>query len=141
MIFEGTPPNAVHAVSLLAQALEDLPRAIGVRVQQSRDASLEGVQHTAALGWAGPLETGACQPRGDGLAMKTERAGNLGDGQSLTIPAVVDPGECLVVDHDRLRGQGGDVGGPRDMARMSWPRRNKRSVVRTRSSCSGVPTR
>ena len=78
---------------------------------------------------------------GDGLAAKTECARDLGDGQALTIPAVVDPGVRLVVDHDRLRGQGGGARGPRDMARMSWPRRNKRSAVRTMSSCCGVPTR
>ena len=129
------------AVSFFTQALEDLLRAIGVRVQQSRDAPLEGVEEAVARGWAGPLETGSCQPLGDGLAVKTERASDLGDGQALTIPAVADPGERLVVDHGRLRGQGGTAGGPCDMARMSWPRRNKRSVVRTRSSCSGVPTR
>src|SRR5262249_22048128 len=34
-------------------------------------------------------------------AVKTERASNLGDGQALTIPAVADLGERLVVDHDR----------------------------------------
>src|SRR5262245_38687829 len=73
--------------------------------------------------------------------MKTERASDLGDGQALTIPAVADPGERLVVDHGRLRGQGGTAGGPCDMARMSWPSRNKRSVVRTMSSCNGVHTR
>jgi len=68
------------AVSFFTQALEDLLRAIGVRIQQSRDAPLEGVEEAAARGWAGPLETGSCQPLGDGLAVKTERASNLGDG-------------------------------------------------------------
>src|SRR4029453_17942434 len=127
------------AVSFFTQALEDL--LIGVGVQQSRDAPLEGVEEAGTRGWAGPLETGSCQPLGDGLAVKAERASNLGDGQALTIPAVTDPGERLVVDHGRLRGQGGTAGGPCDMARMSWPSRNKRSVVRTMSSCNGVPTR
>jgi len=46
-------------------------------------------------------KSGSCQPLGDGLAVKTERASNLGDGQALTIPAVADLGERLVVDHDR----------------------------------------
>src|SRR5262249_46024088 len=110
-----------------------LLRAIGVRIEQPCDAPLERVEEAAALRWSGPLETGSCQPLGDGLAVKTERSRDLGDGQALTIPAVADPGVRLVVDHG--------VGGPRAMARMSWPRRNKRSVVRTRSSCSGVPTR
>src|SRR5262245_16649091 len=109
------------AVSFLAQALEDLLRAIGVRIEQPCDAPFERVEEAAALRWAGPLEPGSCQPLGDGLAVKTERTGDLGDGQALTIPAVADPGVRLVVDHDRLRGQGGGVGGPRDMARMSWP--------------------
>jgi hypothetical protein len=52
------------------------------------------------------------RPLGDGVAMKTERASNLGDGQALAIPAVADPGEPLVVDHDCLGGQSGGVGGP-----------------------------
>ena len=129
------------AVSLFAQALEDLLRAVGVRVQQSRDAPLEGIEEAVARGRAGPLETGSRQPLGDGLAVKAERASDLGDRQALTILAVADLGERLVVDHDRLRGQGGTAGGPCDMARISRPRRNKRSVVRTMSSCCGVPTR
>src|SRR5262249_22546603 len=54
------------AVSLLAQALEDLLRAIGVRVQQSRDAPLEGVEEAGTRGRSRPLETGSCQPLGDG---------------------------------------------------------------------------
>jgi hypothetical protein len=41
------------------------------------------------------------QPLGDGLAVKTERASDLDDGQALPVAAVVDPGERLVVDHDR----------------------------------------
>ena len=129
------------AVSFFAQALEDLLRAIGMGVQQPRDAPLEGIKDAAARGRAPRLETGARQPLGDRLAVKAERAGGLRDGQALAIMAVADLGERLVVDHDRLRGQGGAAGGPCDMARMSWPRRNKRSVVRTMSSCSGVPTR
>src|SRR5262245_622961 len=122
------------AVSFFAQALEDLLRAIGVRIEQPGDAPLERVEDTAALRWTGLLKTGPCQPLGDGLAVQTERVRDLGDGQALTIPAVVDPGVRLVVDHDHLRGQGGGVGGPCDMARMSWPRRNKRSVAWTISS-------
>ena len=64
-----------------------------------------------------------------------------GCGQAPTIPAVVDLCVRLVVDHDRLRGQGGAACEPCDMARMSCPRRSKRSAVRTMSSCCGVPTR
>src|SRR5215475_6211340 len=129
------------AVSLLAQALKDLLCAIGVRIQQPRDAPLERVEEAAARDWSRALVTGSCQPLGNRPRVDAEHSGGLSDRQALTIPAVADLGERLVVDHDRLRGQGGGVGGPRDMARMSWPRRNKRSVVRTMSSCCGVPTR
>jgi hypothetical protein len=110
-------------------------------IEQPRDAPFERVEDAGAWGWAGPLETRSCQPLGDGLSVNAECARNLSDGQALTIPAVADPGVRLVVDHDCPRGQGGGIGGPCAMARMSWPRRNKRSVVRTMSSCCGVPTR
>src|SRR5262245_62550424 len=87
------------AVSLLAQALEDLLRAIGVRIEQPCDAPFERVEDAGAWGWAGPLETRSCQPLGDGLSVNAECARNLSDGQALTIPAVADPGVRLVVDH------------------------------------------
>src|SRR5262249_51251149 len=78
----------------------------------------EGVEETGTLGWSRPLETGSCQPLDDGLATKTERASNLGNGQPLTIPAVADPGERLVVEHDRpLHGQGG-AGRPAAQSRL-----------------------
>src|SRR5262245_19913796 len=65
------------AVSFFAQALEDLLGAIGVRIEQPGDASLEGVEDAAALtSWSWPLETGPCQPLGDGLAVQTERPRN-----------------------------------------------------------------
>src|SRR5262249_19068830 len=54
------------AVSFFAQALEDLLRAIGVRIEQPCDASLERIEDAAALRWSRPLETGSCQPLGDG---------------------------------------------------------------------------
>jgi hypothetical protein len=38
---------------------------------------------------------------GNGLAVEAERASDLGCGQALTIPAVVDFGERLVVDRGR----------------------------------------
>ena len=79
-------------------------------------------------------ETRTREPLGHGLAVEAQRASDLGDGQGLMIPSVVDFGERLVVDHDRLRGQGGTQGRLPDMARMSWRRRSKRSVVRTMSS-------
>ena len=130
------------AVSLLAQALKDLLSRVGMGVEQSRDAAFEGIKDATALMVAFPrCEAWTRQPLRDGLAVDAQRASDLGDGQALTIPAVVDLGVRLVVDHDRLRAQGGAPAGPSDMARMSWPRRNKRSAVRTMSSCCGVPTR
>ena len=47
------------------------------------------------------------QPLDDGLAVKTERASDLDDGQALPVSAVVDHGERLVVDHDRTYARSG----------------------------------
>src|SRR5262245_28344876 len=116
----------------IAQALEDLLRAVGVRVQQPRDAPLEGVKEAAARGWTWPLETRTCQPLGNRPGIETHRSSGLNDRQALALMAVADFAERLVVDH---------AGGLWDRARISRPRRSNRSVVRTRSSCSGVPTR
>src|SRR5262245_5703445 len=89
------------AISLFAQALENLLRAVGVRVEQAGNAALERIEDAVAR-----LPLLGCvawtrQPLDNGLAVKTERARDLGDGQSLTIAAVVDLGERLVVDHSR----------------------------------------
>src|SRR5262249_56893177 len=129
------------AVPVHEEALEDLVRAIGVRIEQPCDAPFERVEDAGAWGWAGPLETRSCQPLGDGLSVNAECARNLSDGQALTIPAVADPGERLVVDHDRLRGQSGGVRGPCALAPMSLPRRNKRSGGLAMSARFAVPTR
>src|SRR5215510_6318175 len=64
----------------------------------------QGVQGAGTRGRSRPLETGSCQPLGDGLSVNAECARNLSDGQALTIPAVADPGVRLVVDHTPLRG-------------------------------------
>ena len=129
------------AVSFLAQTLEDLLSAIGVGVQQPRDARLEGIQHTAARPAAPRLEARTRRPRGDRPRVKAQRPGGLRDRQALAIMAVVDLAERLVIDHDRLRRQAPGVAArAADVARMSWPSRSKRPVVRTMSSCNGVPT-
>src|SRR5262245_11087421 len=119
-------------ISLFAQALEDLLRAIGVRVQQPCDAPLEGAKEAAAWGWSRPLETRTCQPLGNRPRVEGQGPGDLCDRQALAIMAVADLAERLVVDHAE---------GLWDRARISRPRRSNRSVARTRSSCSGVPTR
>ena len=93
------------AVSLLAQTLEDLLSAIGMGVQQPRDAWLEGIKHAAARPAAPRLEARTGDPRGDRLWVKAQRPGGLRDRQALAIMAVVDLGERLVIDHDRLRRQ------------------------------------
>jgi hypothetical protein len=59
----------------------------------------------------------------------------------LAMVAIVDLTERLVIDHDRsARCQARSWGPSRaaDVARMSWPSRNKRSVVRAISS--SMPT-
>src|SRR5215467_9047544 len=101
-------------------------------VQQPRDAALESIKDAAA-GVPGLLGcvTRTREPLGHGLAVDAQRASDLGRGQPLTVPAIVDLGERLVVDHDRLRGQGGAAVCFTEMARMSLPRRSKRSVTRT----------
>src|SRR6202011_2428488 len=78
------------AVSLFAQALEDLLCAIGVRVQQPCDAPLEGVKEAAARGWSRPLETRTCQPLGNRPRVEGQRSGGLNDRQTLAIVAVAD---------------------------------------------------
>jgi hypothetical protein len=80
------------AVSLFAQALEDLLGAIGVRVQQPRDASLEGVKEAAALDWSRPFETRTCQPLGNRPRVEGQRSGGLNDRQALAI--VGSRGSC-----------------------------------------------
>src|SRR5262249_46649306 len=49
-------------ISLLPQALEDLLSAIGVAIQQPRDAWVEGIKEAAGEARAAALETRALQP-------------------------------------------------------------------------------
>src|SRR6516225_78948 len=99
------------AVSFLAQTLEDLLSAVGAGVQQPRDARLEGVKDTAARS-SGPGDHGS---RG---FCRTARNRSRPAPPSGT----------------------GAIARAADVARMSWPSRSKRPVVRTMSSCNGVPT-
>src|SRR4029077_12971730 len=55
------------AVALLAQALHDLLSAVGVGVQQPRDARLERIKNTAARPAAPRFEARTRRPRGDRL--------------------------------------------------------------------------
>src|SRR6202030_1879239 len=125
----------------LAQTLKDLLSAIGMGIQQPCDARLEGIQHTAARPTAPRLEARTGAPRGDRPWVKAQCPRGLRDRQALAITAVVDLGERLVIDHHRLRRSPPGVGArAADVARMSWPSRSRRPVVRTMSSCNGVPT-
>jgi hypothetical protein len=136
-------PQDRHAamVSLLAQTLEDLLSAVWVGVQQPRDARLEGIQQTAARPAAPRLEARTGDPRGDRPCVKAQCPGGLRDRQALAIMAVVDLGERLVIDHHRLRHQARDCAArSADVASMSCTSSSKRTVVRTMSSCNGVPT-
>jgi hypothetical protein len=73
--------------------------------------------------------------------VEAQRLGGLRDGQALAIMAVMDLGERLAIDYDRLRSQARGVAArAADVARMSWLSRSNRSVVRTMSSYNGVLT-
>ncbi len=95
------------AVAFLAQALENLLSAVGMGVQQPRDARLEGIEDAAARRAAPPLVARTRQPCGDRLRMEAQRPGGLRDRQSLPVMAIVDLAERLVIDHGRLRGPAG----------------------------------
>jgi hypothetical protein len=130
------------AISFLAQTLVDLLSAVRVGVQQPCDAGLEGIEDAAARPAAPRLEARSRHPRRHGLWVEAQRPGGLRYRQALAIMAVADFAERLVIDHDRLRRQARALPpAPPDVARMSWPSRSKRSVVRTMSSCNGDPTK
>ena len=93
------------AVALLAQTLKDLLSAIRVGLQQPRDARLEGIKDAAARPAAPRLEARTRQPRRDRLRVEAQHPGGLHNRQALAIMAVVDLGERLVIDHDRLCSQ------------------------------------
>ena len=98
-------PQDRHAavVALLAQTLMDLLSAVGVGVQQPRDARLERIKDAAARPAAPRLEARTLQPCRDRLRVKAQHPGGLRDRQALAIMTVVDLGEGLVVDHHLLR--------------------------------------
>src|SRR5271170_6851180 len=72
---------------------------------QPYDARLEGIKDTAARLAAPRLEARTRHPRGDRPRVEAQRPGGLRDRQALAIMAIVDLGERLVIDHDRLRSQ------------------------------------
>src|SRR5215831_9853273 len=109
-------------------------------VEQARDARLERIKFAATRLTASPCKARSRQPDRDRAPMKPEGASGLRNRQALAMVTIVDLPERLVIDHDR--GPAVRLGhGPRaaEEARMSWPSRSKRSVVRAISSCNGVP--
>ena len=89
------------------------------------------------------LEARTRHPRRHRLRVEAQRPGGLRDRQALAIMAVVD-----FAERSRNRSRPAKLAVRRgfavhaaDVARMSWPSRSKRSVVRTMSSCNGVPTK
>src|SRR5215468_10224693 len=109
-------PQDRHAalIALLPQTLKDLLSAVGVAVEQSRDAWLERIKDAAARPAAPRLEARTLQPCRHRLGMEAQHSGGLRDRQALAIITVVDFGEGLVIDHDRLRSQArGALSAPR----------------------------
>src|SRR5215813_823807 len=125
-------------IALLAQPLKDLLSAVGVAVEQSRDARLERIKDAAARPSAPRFEARTLQPCRHRLRMEAQHSGGLRDRQALAIVTVVDFGEGLVIDHDWLRSWSAVRAA--DVARMSLPSRSKRAAVRAMSSCNG-PTK
>ena len=87
--------------------LEDLLSAVGVRIQQPRDARLERIEEAAARRAAPRLVARTRQPRRNCLRMEAQRPGGLRDRQFLAMMAVMDLGVRLVIDHGRLRSPAG----------------------------------
>ena len=96
--------------AFLAQSLEDLLCAVRVRLQQTNHSGLEGVEPTPS--WCrmpAPVLRTVC-PLGHRVRMQAEGPRRLGDGQSLSLLAILDLAVGLVIDH-----------GARPRAARNWP--------------------
>src|SRR6516162_2236828 len=111
-------------------------------VEQAHDARLERIELAGTWPAASRCEARTRQPDRDRAPMNPEEPGGLRNRQAVAVVAIVNLTECLVVDHDRAARCQARSWQSRaaEEARMSWPSRSKRSVVRTMSSCNGVPT-
>jgi len=89
------------AITFLAEPLKNLLCAIGMGVEQARDARLERIKLAGARLAVPPCEARTRQPGRDRAPMKPQRARGLHDRQALPMVAIVDLTECLVIDHDR----------------------------------------
>ena len=109
-------------------------------VEQAHDARLEWIKFAGTGPAASRCEACPRQPHRHRAPMNPEEPGGLRNRQTLAVVAIVNLTECLVVDHDRARCQARSWQSRAAVeARMSWPSRSRRSVVRTMSSCNGVP--
>ena len=110
------------AIAFLAEPLKNLLGAVGMGVEQARDARLERIKFAATGLAAPPCKARSRQPGCDRAPMKPERASGLRNRQALAMVAIVDLTECLVIDHDRARSQARSGAPPSravDVARMS----------------------
>lgn len=85
--------------TFLAQALEDLLRAVRVAFQQANDARLEGVEATAAWWRLAGMKLRDADPLRHRVRIQSEGAGGLRDGQLLPIVVILDLAVGFVVDH------------------------------------------
>jgi hypothetical protein len=84
--------------AVLLQALEDLPRAIGMGFQEAHDLRFERIQFAGARPGGFAAILGGAQPVGDGAAMEPERPGDLADPQVRLGMIMLDLTKGLIVN-------------------------------------------
>src|SRR5450631_1764037 len=94
----------------LAQALEDLLRAVGMSVEPANDLALERVQLARARRADAGTVVLDFGPLGYRARTQAQRPGGLGDGQLLADQVVADLAVRLIVDH-----------GVAPVVRAAWP--------------------
>jgi len=107
------------AITFLAESLKNLLCAVGLGVEQARDARLERIKLAGTRLAAPPREARTYRSGCDRAAMKPEGASGLRNRQALAMVAIVDLTECLVIDHDRRPLSASVMARAADGARMS----------------------
>ena len=102
--------RAAAIEAFLAQALEDLLRAVRMTLQEANDAGLEWVEPAAPRHRMSSAVLRAVYPLGHGLRMQAEGPRGLRDGQLLSLVAILDLAIGRVIDH-----------GDRPKAARNWP--------------------
>jgi len=102
------------AIARLAQALEDLLRAVRVNIEPAHNLSLVRIElaHTRHAG--ARLELLHARPLGDRARVQSERSGGLRDAEPLATQVVADLAEELIAEH---AGAPSDRGGEHRSAR------------------------